>query len=259
MSLLLSLFPGIGLLDRAFEEEGFVVVRGPDVLWGGDIRKFHPPAGKFDGVIGGPPCQMFSSLARLVEANGHKTRFGNLIPEYERCVKEALPAWFVMENVEAAPAPNVEGYGIHSFIIDNSLLAGDDGFGHEQRRLRKFTFGIRGGEAPNLMRWIDLATFVLPDPARTLTQYPVNNSKAAKTRSVCATSTGGQPRPANGARAGRYRLDDAIRLQGLPADFLIDAPFTAEGKLKAVANGVPLTMGKAIARAVKEATITTGA
>src|SRR2546430_12673163 len=36
------------------------VVRGPDLLWGGDIRRFHPPAGKFDGVIGGPPCQLFS-------------------------------------------------------------------------------------------------------------------------------------------------------------------------------------------------------
>ena len=44
------LFPGIGLLDMAFEKEGFCVVRGPDLLWGGDIRSFHPPAGKFDGV-----------------------------------------------------------------------------------------------------------------------------------------------------------------------------------------------------------------
>jgi DNA (cytosine-5)-methyltransferase 1 len=44
----LSLFPGIGLLDKAFELEGFCVVRGPDVLWGGDVRGFHPPAGRFD-------------------------------------------------------------------------------------------------------------------------------------------------------------------------------------------------------------------
>src|SRR5207244_8841730 len=86
--LVLSLFPGIGLLDMAFEQEGFCVVRGPDVLWGGDIRRFHPPAAKFDGIIGGPPCQMFSSLIRLVIANGHKPRFGNLIPEFERCVLE---------------------------------------------------------------------------------------------------------------------------------------------------------------------------
>jgi len=48
--LVLSLFPGIGLLDMAFEEEGFCVVRGPDLLWGGDVRRFHPPAGRVDGV-----------------------------------------------------------------------------------------------------------------------------------------------------------------------------------------------------------------
>lgn len=57
MQLVLSLFPGIGLLDMAFEEEGFCVVRGPDLLWGGNIRKFRPPPNKFDGVIGGPHCQ----------------------------------------------------------------------------------------------------------------------------------------------------------------------------------------------------------
>ena len=34
--LVLSLFPGIGLLDSAFEEEGFIVVRGPDLIWGGE-------------------------------------------------------------------------------------------------------------------------------------------------------------------------------------------------------------------------------
>ncbi len=66
--LVLSLFPGIGLLDMAFEEEGFCIVRGPDVLWGGDIRRFHPPAGQVDGVIGGPPCQRWSRLANIVRA-----------------------------------------------------------------------------------------------------------------------------------------------------------------------------------------------
>ena len=108
MSLVLSLFPGIGLLDMAFEEEGFCVVRGPDLLWGGDIRRFHPPAGKFDGVIGGPPCQAFSRLRHLVKANGYKTA-ENLIPEFERVVAEALPSWFLMENVSEAPEPRVTG------------------------------------------------------------------------------------------------------------------------------------------------------
>lgn len=53
--LILSLFPGVGLFDYAFECEGFTVVRGPDVLWGGDIRRFTAPAGRFDGIIGGDP------------------------------------------------------------------------------------------------------------------------------------------------------------------------------------------------------------
>jgi DNA (cytosine-5)-methyltransferase 1 len=55
--LVLSLFPGLDGLGLAFELEGFTVVRGPDVLWGGDIRRFSPPAGRFEGIIGGPPCQ----------------------------------------------------------------------------------------------------------------------------------------------------------------------------------------------------------
>ncbi len=97
LDLVLSLFPGIGLLDMAFEEQGFCVVRGPDVLWGGDIGRFHPPAGRFEGVIGGPPCQCFSPLARIVRAKGKEPRYGNLIPEFEGCVAEAQPEWFLEE------------------------------------------------------------------------------------------------------------------------------------------------------------------
>lgn len=286
-------------------------MRGPDVLWGGDIRRFHPPASKFDGVIGGPPCQAFSSLAHLVRANGHEPRFGNLIPEYERCVLEAQPDWFVMENVPQAPEPVVPGYGIRSFLLDNSALDGGDGFGLEQRRVRRFSFGLRGREAPCLLRWIDLAVFLLPDASSTQLWSPgPDNRKESKDRgrvarrrqavqgghdatpwqrdgdtkrkpgarltAVSARDGGERPSEKKARRnrvppavaahgygeknagkakhTGRYRLSDACRLQGLPEIFLADAPFTAEGKLKAVANGVPIPMGRAIARAVKKAT-----
>ena len=87
--LVLSVFPGIDLLGRAFEEEGYCVVRGPDLLWGGDIRTFRPPAGVFEGVIGGPPCQFASRLRNLNPLCGKK--HGNLIPEFERVVAEAQP------------------------------------------------------------------------------------------------------------------------------------------------------------------------
>ena len=37
--LVLSVFPGIDLLGRAFEEQEYCVVRGPDLLWGGVKRR----------------------------------------------------------------------------------------------------------------------------------------------------------------------------------------------------------------------------
>ncbi len=96
--LVLSLFPGMGILDRGFEEEGFCVVRGPDLLWGGDVRRFHPPGDVFDGVIGGPPCQAHSRLVAIVRHRGYRVA-ADLIPEFERVVSEARPRWWVMENV----------------------------------------------------------------------------------------------------------------------------------------------------------------
>jgi DNA (cytosine-5)-methyltransferase 1 len=52
---------------------------------------------------------------------------------------------------------------------------------------------------------------------------------------------------------GLLDLEDACELQGLPRDFTEHMPFRKDAKLKAIANGVPLPMGRAIARAVKRA------
>lgn len=244
--LVLSLFPGIGLLDRAFEEEGFCVVRGPDLLWGGDVKRFHPPAGKFDGVIGGPPCQAFSRLRHMVKANGYALA-ANLIPEFERCVLAVWPSWFLMENVPDAPEPSVSGYAVSSRRLNNRW------FGGEQNRERRFSFGK---PVSRLCEWP--WRFVQPEALQPF-QYAA---------AVCA-SDGGRSVPvkmlANGqmkrTRAGASMMTDrssrtfpdACRLQGLPVDFLMDAPFTSSGKRQAVGNGVPLPMGRAIAKAVKQA------
>jgi DNA (cytosine-5)-methyltransferase 1 len=45
----------------------------------------------------------------------------------------------------------------------------------------------------------------------------------------------------------------SLRSQGLPVDFLSKSPFTAVGKMLMVGNGVPLPMGRAVARAVRQA------
>lgn len=166
------------------------------------------------------------------------------------------------------------------------------------------------------LRWVDMATFLLPDASGTVSQWTPDNSVEAKTRKRTVTKLGpqhlenlaasskrhrratvlssmeetpvkiggsgkvkktrvgiaavghGEPPGVRDARRKgsvtgsdggpsvrmpRYKFADACRLQGLPEDFLADAPFTADGKLKAVANGVPVMMGRAIARAIKEA------
>jgi DNA (cytosine-5)-methyltransferase 1 len=283
--LVLSLFPGIGLLDMAFEQEGFTVVRGPDVLWGGDIRTFHPPAGVFDGVIGGPPCQMFSRLAVMVRHNGYEPKFGNLIPEFERCVAEAAPRWFLMENVPAAPRPVVEGYVVRSQVVNNRWFVDEDGLGAEQNRTRALSFGTVDGRAlafdvalfedqgfatgdtssdgGGVMRGRSGAHAVLSSTSPVPIKLNSNGTlKVTHPFSVTARHAGRPPRVAGSDTAGHggenskqyvYSLEDACELQGLPRDFTEHMPFRKDAKLKAVANGVPLPMGRAIARAVKRA------
>ena len=239
MPLVLSLFPGIGLLDRAFEEEGFTVVRGPDILWGSDIRSFHPPRGVFDGIIGGPPCQVFSQFRHLNPLSGQK--HGNLIPEFERCVFEAQPCWFVMENVPAAPAPDVAGYDIHSLLLENRWL------GEVQQRKRRISFGRFGAPARMV---VDVAMFES-------FQYSQSVNGSARLVNVKIGGSGKIKRTytADGKRHGpgigpRTSLGEMLELQGAPRDWLEESPFTDSAKRKMIGNGVPLPMGRAIARAV---------
>lgn len=239
-SLVLSLFPGIGLLDMAFEEEGFCVVRGPDLLWGGDVRRFHPPAGRFDGVIGGPPCQAFSRLRHIVEANGYQTA-PNLIPEYERIVAEADPLWFLMENVPDAPVPDVRGFTV------TSELTRDVWCGGITDRLRRFSFGHRFGYHVRPFQ-IETQALHWPNPARAVT---------CDTRQVpVAIGGSGKRKGLGGAllRSGKAEgVETMLELQGLPPEFFGDAPFTSSGKKKMIGNGVPLPMGRAVAKAVSKA------
>lgn len=240
--LVLSLFPGIGLLDRAFEEEGFCVVRGPDLLWGGDIRRFHPPAGRFDGVIGGPPCQAFSRLVHIVKAKG-QTPKPNLIPEYERVVAAVGPTWFLMENVPAAPEPSVVGFVVASRMLNNRH------FGAEQNRERRFSFGTRDGRSLDI--GAEASALESADWERAV--VATSSKEGALARSQGELRRGTSKRGVLPGQMPRRTVDRCAELQGLPADFLADAPFTSAGKYQAIGNGVPLPMGRAVARAVKRA------
>lgn len=241
---MLSLFPGIGLLDMAFEEEGFCVVRGPDLLWGGDVRRFHPPAGRFDGVIGGPPCQLFSKMRHLNPKAGEK--HGNMIPEFERVVAKAQPSWFVMENVPDAPMPVVAGYIVKPELIRDVWVGG------ETTRLRRFSFGTRDG----VRLPIEVLALHRPDAGPAVLaggggrRVPVALGGTGKRKKTLEDGRTVRCGPHNGTRAP---LEELLRAQGLPLDFLADAPFTRTGKDHAIGNGVPLPMGRAIAKAVKRA------
>lgn len=246
-NLVLSIFPGIDLLGRAFEEEGYCVVRGPDVLWGGDIKDFHPPAGVFDGVIGGPPCQEFSKLKKLNEAKGIKTKHGNLIPEFERVVNEAKPVWFLMENVSAAPSPAVDGYLVHCLKLNNRWL------GEIQNRERNFHFGTEYGRQLE----VEVAVFESQNWERTITSnkysLPFRYDGKGKLKKLVVLAGHGPV-----GRKGDYymkniTIEEACLLQGLPADITDDMPFTMHGKRQIIGNAVPMPMGRAIAKAVNRA------
>ena len=210
MALVLSLFPGIGLLDMAFETEGFCIVRGPDLLWGGDIKNFHPPAGTFDGVIGGPPCKGESPLAHFNGKPG-----ATMAPEFFRVVDESAPEWWLMEAVVRHDAP-------HVLPLNNRWL------GEQQNRLRYFHSNLP------LHRYIETETF-----------------DALDFKHAVLAGHGGAVGSLQHGMA-KYPWPENCRLQGLPEDF--DLPgFKQQAKYEAVGNGVPLPMGRAVAKAVKAA------
>ena len=234
LGLVLSLFPGIGLLDRAFEEEGVCIVKGPDLLWGGDIRHFHPPGGRFEGVIGGPPCQIFSKLSFIAKRKGY--RLGeNLIPEFERIILEAQPIWFVMENIDVAPIPDIAGYKVDPTILNNRWL------GEVQSRKHRFSFGTRDGRP---LVYDGLIAFESPDFEQRVcaSDWRRHNDRGKETRRNQKLND----RP-------KRSIAECLELQGLPPSFFTDSPFTKRSQQEMLGNGVPLPMGRCLARAVKKA------
>ena len=217
IGLVLSLFPGIDLLGRGFEDEGACVVRGPDVLWGGDIRSFSPPRGVFRGIIAGSPCQDFSR-ARRSPPTGEGME---LLGEFVRCVVTAWPEWFLLENVPTVPAVVIDGYQVQRFDLRACEV------GLKQSRLRHFQFGSRDGKI-----------LVLDRDSTALGWRQLSHGL----QRCCMASEGG--------RKGRRSFADFCQLQGLPRNFSIE-PLCKGWRYRVVGNGVPVPMARLVARAVK--------
>ncbi|MCI0525226.1 MAG: DNA cytosine methyltransferase, partial [Acidobacteria bacterium] len=185
------------MLGRGFEQEGFCIVRGPDLIFGGDIRTFHPPGGRFDGVIAGSPCQDFSIARHCVPPTGEGKK---MLEEFARVVLEASPAWFLLENVPAVPDVEVAGYHVQRLDLNANEC------GLPQDRLRHFQFGSKNS--------------LIIRPER---QKPMTNSQ----RACVATE---------GIRPTRRGWADFCELQGLPRDFALPG-LTLSARYRAVGNG----------------------
>ena len=103
------------------------------------IRAYAP-----EMIIGGPPCQDFSSAGKRDENNGR----GDLTVSYAKIISNVHPEWFVMENVDrikktqkladAVKIYKKAGYGLTHTVLDASLC------GVPQKRKRFVMIGHLG-------------------------------------------------------------------------------------------------------------------
>jgi DNA (cytosine-5)-methyltransferase 1 len=162
---IVDLFAGGGGLSMGFSNAGFEITAAFDhwqpaidsykanfkhPIFSGDlsdkkivykIKEFEP-----DIIIGGPPCQDFSSAGKRDESLGR----ADLTIAYANIIKKILPRFFVMENVDRALKSEAfdqarrifkeSGYGLSIRILDASFC------GVPQIRKRLFVIGELEGE-----------------------------------------------------------------------------------------------------------------
>ena len=224
--LILSIFPGIGVWEIAFQELGYCVVRGPEILLGHDLRKWSPAGGKFDGVIGGIPCQAFSR-ARRIGKGDRNSLWGDMTPEYNRIVREAKPKWWLSENVPEAPLPDGANW--------NAILDAAN-YGATQRRRRRFCSNLS----------------LMPCPvARLETVLPTVTATEHKVGKVADNHARGRAGRALGRRLTLEEMNEAF---GMPGDFALPA-LKVEMHYHMMGNAVPLPMARALAQAIHEKTV----
>lgn len=161
-----DLFCGCGGLSLGFQKAGFNILAAFD-NWDDAITVYHAnfkhpvikqdlsnvdqtvekvKKYKPDMIIGGPPCQDFSSAGKRDENNGR----GDLTVNYAQVIAALKPDWFVMENVdritkteklvEAKTIFKQCGYGLTYAILNASRC------GAPQRRKRFIMIGHLGEE-----------------------------------------------------------------------------------------------------------------
>lgn len=218
--LVLSLFPGIGLLDRAFAAAGFCVVQAADKITGGDVSDFAGVPGRLNGIVAGPPCQGFSAINRYRKSKVHHSvqNSREMMRQTCRIIIECQPEWFLIENVPNVPDVRIDGYTVQRIPITHLECGG------VQLRSRHVQFGSIRGDV------------IRPERVNDCTQ---NRKKGRPAKAVTTKTEKWKDFP---DVCRRQDLDKPLQLKG----------WTRSAKVMAVGNGVPLRMGRALAAAVAD-------
>ena len=170
---LVDLFSGCGGLSLGAQQAGFEIAAAfdhdPDLTYSHainfpdttlvhkDIAQVRAAdlvaaaGGRFDGLIGGPPCQGFSLIGKRDPADPRR----QLVAHFFRLVRESKPLFFVMENVpglgqrearrvlEAALETVRPAYRLLGPALWDAAR-----FGAATRRVRLFVIGVRSDQAP---------------------------------------------------------------------------------------------------------------
>jgi DNA (cytosine-5)-methyltransferase 1 len=198
LTRVLDLFAGCGGFSLGFHQAGLPTTRAvenfkpvaasyaenfPDVeLLVEDIQKlgFHDP---FDVVIGGPPCEPYTSASAKREENPldrmYKNKIGGLVLHYIRLVGLVKPKIFVMENVMQVAEGPLRGALETEFkkvgypkIHFNELFA--ENYGTPSTRRRLFISNVRI-EPPRLAKGAPHVGPLLADLPKPGTNKDVNH------------------------------------------------------------------------------------
>ncbi len=247
----LSLYTGLGLLDRAFEERGFTVDSAGDLQFGKPIQSYRGRLHSHEGIIAGPPCQTWSSADPLrtpksqVDFSATSTHEGVVtLRELLRVIDEVQPLWFLVECVPGVPDLVAGGYHVQRFNLTDVECGGT------QRRLRSIQFGSRefssateGGRVTrDVAAACDAAAIHTPRDSTATIIRPARLTGCVPTEPAVLASR---------CRADEAAFERRCRTMGLEQIPDLSA-FTKATRFRLVGNGVPLTMGRVLARAVCE-------
>lgn len=173
MMKLIDLFSGCGGFSLGFQNAGYEILAGFD-NWQPAITVYknnfkHPiieldidnlsdfsifAEYQADIIIGGPPCQDFSSAGKRMEGVR-----ANLTIKFAEIISQIKPRYFVMENVERIITTKTlqqtinifknSGYGLTTKILNASF------YGVPQNRKRLFLIGIKDTEDNILDTYLD--------------------------------------------------------------------------------------------------------